>query len=294
MENGRIPAAIVLVGMLVALGGCFAVVSYEQVPEGHKGVEKQWGAVSGNVINPGAHWRIPVRDTIQMVEIRERTYSMRGEDSIEVKSANGTRHEVDVTIRYHVDEQEVDSFVSQWGDLGTAEQRIIRPTVRSTLRDEGSAQFSTTIFTQDGRERLEEAVTEALREDFDGKALVLDAVQIRQVSIESQALQDELNSREQAKIAEERARREVEVARQEKRQREIEAQADAEVIRIKGQALRDNPEVLIDRYIEALRNGNTIYVPTGSGDEGGVIPTFDIGQNIGNGNTTTGNTTATP
>ena len=53
----------------------------------------------------------------------------------------------------------------------------------------------------------------------------------------------------------------------------IEAEAEAEQIRIKGEALRQNPEVLDLRYIEALReNDNTIYVPA----EGGVTLTRDV------------------
>ncbi|MEF8974352.1 MAG: hypothetical protein V5A15_05630 [Haloarcula sp.] len=53
----------------------------------------------------------------------------------------------------------------------------------------------------------------------------------------------------------------------------IEAEAEAEQIRIKGEALRRNPEVLDLRYIEALReNDNTIYVPA----DGGVTLTRDV------------------
>jgi hypothetical protein len=53
----------------------------------------------------------------------------------------------------------------------------------------------------------------------------------------------------------------------------VQAEADAEAIEIRGEALRENQVVLQQRYIEALKEGETIYVPT---ESGGLTLTRDV------------------
>jgi regulator of protease activity HflC (stomatin/prohibitin superfamily) len=50
----------------------------------------------------------------------------------------------------------------------------------------------------------------------------------------------------------------------ERHQKIVQAEADAKAIEIQGEALKQNPIVLEERYIEALKEGETIYV----GEEG--------------------------
>jgi len=99
LQAGAVGVAMLLV--FAILGGLLA---YEQVPEGHVGVEKDWGAVNGDVLNPGANWIVPIMQGVQNVEVRDRTYTMsatRGEgervgaDAITVKTADGNSVEVD-------------------------------------------------------------------------------------------------------------------------------------------------------------------------------------------------------
>ena len=58
-------------------------------------------------------------------------------------------------------------------------------------------------------------------------------------------------------------------------QKIVQARADAEAITIRGEALKQNEIVLQQRYIEALKEGETIYVPT---ESGGITLTRDVGS----------------
>lgn len=252
--------AILAVIIGVVLVGSFAL-SYTQVPEGHTGVEKELGAVTGNQYDAGAHLKLPWK-SVKTIECRPRTYTMsdaEGEgqkggrqDAVVVQSVNGTTHRVDITIRYHINCANSTSFVSEWNNEQQMEQRLIRPTVRSQLRDEASSIQTSRIYTANGRKKLQASATTVLTEQFGDQAVVLEAVQIRDVTLPKQ-YQKELTKKEKSKVKITRKRHEIEVEKKEAKRKRIEAQADADVIKIRGKALNNNPIVLRDRYIKAIK-----------------------------------------
>jgi len=277
LQAGAVGFALLLVISLV--GG---VMAYEQVPEGHVGVEKDWGAVNGDTLKSGANWIIPVQQGVQNVETRARTYTMsatQGEgekargDAIDVKTKNGNSVKVDITVRYRIKGESADRFVSDWNNEEQMERRLIRPTIRTVLRDEASGLATTgdgAIYTQDGRIALEDTARSALEKDFEGEPIVLEAVQIRNIELPN-SIDQTLNQKEQAKQQVQVEKQKVQQAEQEKQRRIVEAEAEAEEVRIaaeadanatriRGEALDEHPIVLEQQYIDALKNGETIYV----------------------------------
>ena len=256
-------ATLVVVATL--LGG------YHQVPEGHVGVQKSFGAVTGDELSPGAHLIVPVKDSVQDVEIRPRTYTMantQGEgdnpgraDAVTVQTINGTTVDIDITVRYRVQRDGPATFVSQWRTVGQAERRLIRPSVRSQLRTEAAGIQTSEIYTQQGRERLAAAAQGKLRSAFDGEALVLEEVQVRDVNLPD-SYDQALNEKEIAKQRVQKKKFEIEQARREKQRQEIRAEADARVIEIRGDALRSNPIVLRQQYIKSIDASDKIILAT--------------------------------
>lgn len=292
-----IAVGILLVGLV--LGG----LSYNQVPEGHEGVVTEFGAVTGETRNSGAQLVVPIQQGIQNVETRPRTYTMsntEGEgnqaspDAITVKTVNGSSVDIDVTIRYRIDPEQADGFVQTWNNERQLERRLVRPTVRSVLRDEASSLQTTgetAIYKTSSREQLGRVTRAALREAFSSEPVILEAVQIRNVGLPEdidQALDEKEEAKQRVQVEEERIKQEE--ARAE--QRRVQAEAEADVIRIKGESLRDNQIVLQERYIEALQDGSVFVV--GSGQEGGVPLIIDANTDTNTTTTTTptGNTTA--
>lgn len=274
-------AILVPVVLLSAIGG---VLAYHQVPEGHVGVETEWDSVTGHIDSPGANWKIPIAQDIQDVEVRPRTYTMaesvgEGEkaqknDAIEVQTVNGSTVDVDVTIRYRVDADQADTFVEDWSNVDQAEQRLMRPTVRSEMRDEAASVKTSEIYTSEGREALAQAAHQALDDEFEDEPLVLEAVQVRKVN-----LPDEIDrALDEKEIAKQRAQVETERIEQEEARAEqarVEAQGEADVIEIQGDALRSNEIVLDSRMIDAYDEG-TIFVT--DGDQGIMLDGTQAGQ----------------
>ncbi|MDG5775881.1 prohibitin family protein [Haloarculaceae archaeon H-GB2-1] len=257
---------------MALIGGGLA---FETVDEGHVKVVKNQGAVTGTALKPGWLFITPFVESTVTIPTRPQTYTMShqsGEgtkatkdDSIRVLTNDGLQVDVDVTVRYRVTAATAPEFHSRYRNMETAEIRLIRPTVRSTLRTQGGNLDVTNIYTGEGQTALRKAVRNALVQQFDGSGLTLEAVQIRNVRLPS----DYAKSIEQKKIKQqkiEEAQYEIKVAQKQKERKKIEAEAEATKIRIKGKGLRNNPEVLQLRYIEALKsNGNTVYVTGDSG-----------------------------
>ena len=298
-----IAASIVFVIAVAAvlLGG------YHQVPEGHVGVQKSFGAVTGEEPEPGAHIIVPVKDSIQNVEVRPRTYTMadaEGEgdrakksDAVTVQTINGTTVDIDITVRYKVEAADASGFVEVWRTVGQAEERLIRPSVRSQLRDEAAGVQTSEIYTNGGRERLSEAAQRKLESAFDGEALVLEEVQVRDVDLPT-SYDEALNDKEIAKQRVEEKEFEIQQAERDKERQEIEAEADARVIEIRGEALRDNPVVLKQQYVQSIDDsdkvilatddeGTPIILQTG-GSSGGNTSSADVGFSNSTTNATSG------
>jgi len=268
---GRVAAlAMIPIVLFSSIGLVFA---YHQVPEGHVGVETEWGAVTGNVDDPGAEWKVPFMQGIQDVETRPRTYTMSqttGEgdksraDAISVKTVNGTTVKVDVTIRYRINDSEADEFVEDWNNERQMEKRLIRPTIRSELRDEAS-DIQTTggsgIYTRQGREALATTARTALESEFADEPIVLEQVQIRNIDLPDQidaTLDEKEQAKQQVEVEQERIRQEEARAEQAR----VEAQGEADVIATRGEALSENRIVLKARQIEAYDSG-TVFVTEG-------------------------------
>lgn len=271
IQAGAVGFALLLIISIV--GGAMA---YQQVPEGHQGVEKNWGAVSGNTLEPGANWIIPIQQDVQNVEVRPRTYTMtnsKGEgerkdaDAVTVKTANGSSVDVSITVRYSINDEQADQFVTVWNNEKQMEKRLIRPTVKTNLQDEGSSLQTTgpgSIYTNEGREALRQTTKKALENEVKNQPITIEAVQIRAIDL-PEAIDETLDKKEQAKQQVEVEKQQVKQAEAEAEAQIVRAEADAEAIEIRGEALEENPIVLKQRYIEALKEGDTIYVPTESG-----------------------------
>lgn len=289
--------AVILAPLLIIslFGGALA---YHEVPAGHIGVEKEWSAVNGEVHESGQAWTVPVKESVEVYSVQPRTYTMsktQGEgskaqhDEISFKTVGGIEGTADITVRYRLedDPESAKKFARDWETLGRAESDLIRPTIRSSFREEAGGISPDEIMTESGRIQLEDALNEALSKEFQSESLVLEAVQVRRVTITDKQYMQSLREKKQAEKQLEVEQVQIEKEKKIAQQKEIQAEADAEVIEIKGESLRNNPSVLQLRYIEALEKGEAIYV----GADNGLTLTKEVknGSDSGGNSTDDGN-----
>lgn len=249
--------AVVLVIAVVGLIGL--AVGVETVDEGETKVVKDKGAVTGEMYEPGWHVHNPATKSTVTIPTRPQTYTMSGNpwegetdnvDSIQLYTNDEQQANVDVTVRYRVQPEKAPEFHSEWNNIGQAETRAVRPVVQSVVQAEGSSLNARELISKDGRQLLAEQTQTALEEE-NIAGVTIESVEVRDIH-----LQPEFAAQmEQVEVENERARQKV-----------IAAEADAEAYAIRGEAIRENPEVLTEQYIEQLDRTDTIYIPTGQED----------------------------
>jgi len=262
-------ALIAVVALLLLAAPVAGLLAWEPVEEGNVKVVKKWGATTGTVFEPGAHLINPVSQSTVSLSVRPRSYTMssrsgegatRGDDAITVLTQDGLRTDIDVTVRYRVDASQAVTFYQNYRTLGTAEERLIRPSIRSVLRTEAGRLPVTVIYTGEGQTQLKAAAERELGEEFAQDGLILEAVQVRNVELPSEYAQ----AVEQKEITEQRRQQkqdELAVEELEAERKRIEAQGNADANRILAESLSE--EILAQQYIERLDQADTVYIPVG-------------------------------
>lgn len=279
------------VGIIVLMLVFAATGVFYTIDSGERGVVTRNGDVQ-NSVGAGLHFKIPFIDDVTRYDVRSTAYTMsskQGEgnnamrdDSIDALSSEGMELNIDSTIRFHLEPSSVENTYTSVGvDKASVVDKIVRPTTRAAFRSCASKYKGLQIYSTQ-RDAFETCVTENIEGQFKDYGVTLEAVQIRSVNLPKSVVES-INEKQASEKRLEKKQVEINIAKKNKEKAKIEAQAEAERIRIKGEALRDNPQVLQLRYIEALKNGNTIYVPS----DGSMTLTKELED----GNTT--NTTAT-
>nr|WP_049916911.1 prohibitin family protein [Halogeometricum pallidum] len=284
-------ARMALVGgiaLLLIAAPIAGLLAWEPVEEGNVKVVKRWGATTGEVFGPGAHFVNPVSQSTVPLSVRPQSYTMssqQGEgtqagrdDAITVLTEDGLRTDIDVTIRYRVDAGNAVTFYQQYRTLGAAEERLIRPSIRSVLRTEAGRLPVTDIYTGEGQTRLKQAAEKELGAEFAEAGLILEAVQVRNVELPAQYAQ----AVEQKEITEQRRQQkqdELEVEKLEADRKRIAAQGEADANRILSQSL--DQRILTQKYIDKLDQTDTVYIPVGGDGYPQFVRSIEPGSNAG-------------
>ena len=271
-------APLLLAGLAIAaLSQSFVVV-----PAGHVGVVfNVLGGVQPTPLGEGLRVVIPGIQSVILYDARLKEVTLAkgrapagastsGEDAITARSKEGLEIGVDVTVQYRIKREEAPQLHRNLGP-GYLETLIV-PQIRSKVRDAvGLFNAAELISTQ--RTQLEAAVTKELRENLDAQHIELVSVLLRRIDIPpsvaqvieekqtaEQQVQVEINRRQQAEIAAQRA---VIQAKGERDAAILRAEGEARAIRLRGEALRQSPEVIQLTVAEKLApNIQTIMIPT--------------------------------
>jgi regulator of protease activity HflC (stomatin/prohibitin superfamily) len=279
--------------LLVVAAPIVGLLAWSPVQEGNVKVVKKWGATTGTTFEPGPHFINPVAQSTTSLSVRPQSYTMssaQGEgeksgrdDAIRVLTEDGLRVDIDVTVRYRVDQSEAVAFYKDYRTLATAEERLIRPSIRSVLRTEAGRLPVTEIYTGEGQTRLKQAAEEELGTEFGDAGLILEAVQVRNVELPAEYAK----AVEQKEITEQRRQQkqsELQVEELEAQRKKIEAQGEAEANRIISRSL--DQRVLAQKYLDTLDETDTVYIPVGDGGYPQFVQDIDAEPQTQSGNVT--------
>ncbi len=181
------------------------------------------------------------------------------DDSLACLTSDGLPVTVDVSVRFHIDPDEVWRLHQ---DLGPAfVDKVVRPQTRSAVRM-AFGEFSVTDVYSGRRQAIVDRITRDLREEFKGNYLILDEVLLRDIRFPPE-FQKAIEDKQVAQQAAQQMVYELDRARSERQQRIIEAQGEAGAIREKAAALAQNPQLVQYEYVHRLPSNTRVLVTDG-------------------------------
>ena len=244
---------LAVVAFLIILDGLVSV------PPGHVGIiyDRGRGVLVDKELPEGLHLKIPFWQVSYLMDVRTQEYTMSvtpgegavfSDDSMTAPTADGQTVKVDATVLFHPDRDKAADIFQSIGPNYV--QKIVRPVSRSQIRAV-IANYSAIDVYAVKRAEAEIRINEVIKELFAEKEIVLERVLLRHIAFSTEYA----SAIEEKQVAEQRIQK-AEYQRQEaeklKEKKIIEAQADAEAIRLKGQVLNQYPKVIQFEFVQKM------------------------------------------
>lgn len=243
-ENGvgvrAFPAAI---GAIVLFVWIFAIMpAFGQVPTGHTGVVLSFGGVTGETKSEGLYVVKPFVENVILMNTQKQTYQAKDVDAAS-KDLQSVRSNVD--LLFSLDPSRVTEIYRSLGQDYVS--RVILPSVEEVMKANTSGYEAERLITN----RL--AVKSGIDNDLETR-LAPYGIRVEQVNITNFSFSKEFEQSIEAKVVAEqlglKAENDLKRIRTEAEQKIATAQAEAESIRLQGQALRDSPDLVQLRAVE--------------------------------------------
>lgn len=221
--------AIVAIVALVVAGA-----SYHIVPPGNRGVSITMGKVSPNMLPEGLNFKMPFVTRVENVEIRQKTTGGQAQ----VFSRDLQNIEIAYNVLYRIPEGKVVELFQQFA--GEPFQSLVEPRLQEALK-QTTANYRAEELVM-ARDKVKAEVLGHLQSAL-GDLLTINDLTITnmQLSKDLEAAIEQKVIREQEALAK---KFELDKAMKDAEITIVEAKAEAESVKIKGEALKTSPEVV--------------------------------------------------
>ena len=248
--------------IISAVVGVFALIIlinilsfFTIIEPGERGILVQFGSIK-DIYQPGLHFQIPLINSVIKLDVR----TQKKETEVNAASANLQSIHTIVALTYHIDPGKVDSLYRQ---IGTEyEDRIISPAIQESVKA-ATAQFTAEeLITK--RPLVKEEIKGKLSERLEKSFIVVDDFSIVDFNFSedfNKAIEEKQTAIQEASKAENDLKR-IQIEAQQKIET---AKADAESIRIQGEALKENNNLIQLKMVEKWN---------------GILPTYLLGNGV--------------
>ena len=280
-------AVVALIIFLVIIFNSFVIVN-----AGNVKVLTQFGRTTGVVFNPGFHMKVPFIQSTVNYSTRQVTYetSDSSESStanfrdfvIDTTSSDGQQITLKYTIRFSIDSKQAVWILNNIGTMDDLVEKVVKAESRSISRNIPKKYTAAQLYSK-GVFDVQEEILTTLKDKFAKNGVIMDDFLLRKIDFTAQYF----NVLEEKQIAQERIVVEKNILEQEKIKKEqviVQAQAEAEQITIKGEALKLFPQIIQLEFIQKMSpNINWGILPEG------VLPFLDLAKISGGFGDTTQN-----
>lgn len=243
------------------------------VDTGASVVLKDWTGVVAEdaVTTPGVHAKAPWQSSIPWdIKNQDATFTGDGSTShngqqvagaeITIIDKDGISAPMDIQVLFSIKADSVVDLTRGYANQDDFEIKVVENDIKSIPRDVASTFTTVQMFEE--RTRLKAEIAEALEKAWAKKGVIVDNVNlhgIRYPEDVQQRFKDAQNAQTDLLKAETTAQTAITTAEGEASAAIARATGEAEANRLMSESL--TPQVLQQRYIDALKNGNTIIVP---------------------------------
>ncbi|MDH5508335.1 MAG: SPFH domain-containing protein [Anaerolineae bacterium] len=303
-----------LIAVTVVLNVISAGLFFISASESGVVVTNAAGGVRPEPLESGLKWVIPYWERVEIYPVGRQTYTMSiaheegqksGDDSVEARTADGQVVKVDASVIFEIEVDKV-VYVHRKYQHDYLE-KLIRPLARGIIRDAVS-QFAIEEVYSSKRLIVNNMISDELARKLAEEGFRLSDFVLRNIAfseeyaaaIEQKQIAEQLA--QQAHFVVQQREQEAEQARQvaqgeadavviraegaakarvidataEAESRLIQAKAEAEALRLLGEAIAENPDVLLLEYIQKLADNITVMLLPS--DNPFLLPLPDLGQ----------------
>jgi prohibitin 2 len=252
------------------------------VQAGNVRVLTQFGKTIGRTYEPGLHIKIPfVQNTVnystrqvtyETSDNPETSHALYPDYSVDTTSSDGQQIQLKYTIRFSIDGKKAEWILNNIGTMDDLVEKVVKTEARSLSRNIPKKYTAAQLYSEQVFD-VQQEIGSTLDPIFTESGIILDEFLLRKIDF----TEEYFNVLEEKQIAEERIVVEQNILEQEKIKKEqviIQAEAEAKQIEIKGEALREYPQIIQLEFIQKLSPN----ISWGILPESGVIPFLDIGK----------------
>lgn len=235
---------LLIAGFLVGVLAVFILVfawPFGTVGAGERGVLLRWGAVTGNVLNEGLYVRVPVMDSVVIMDVKiQKEEVVATAASKDLQTVNSK-----VALNYHIDPTRVANIYQEIGVNYNV--RLIDPALQESVKSTTAKYTAEELITR--REEVRDAIKAHLVEKLQPRGILIDDFNIVDFQFSAsfdQAIELKVTA-EQSALA---AKNKLEQIKFEAEQQIAEARGKAEALRIESAALQSSPQILELRALE--------------------------------------------
>ncbi len=232
------------------------VNSFRVVSAGTVKVVTRFGRVTGRMLDPGAHFVLPLMETTITYNTKKVTYEASDQPkiskatytdlSVDTTTKDGQQIEINYTVRFSIEPKKAGWIANNIGTEADVVEKIVKTDTRIHARNIARGFNAADLYTGNIAE-MQKAVEDFLRPIFEENGLLLDEFGVRGITFTD----DYISAIEAKQIEKERVITEENIARQEdfrKEARIIKAEGEAEEQRLQRETLND--ALLMKMWIE--------------------------------------------
>lgn len=215
--------------------------SYAVINPGERGMKVRLGHIVGSSLNEGLAFKVPFIDTIYKFDVKTQKLTAK-----ETAASNDLQTvQLESSINYHINP----TFVGKlYQDVGLGYRTvIIEPAMHEALKASTAKFTAEQLITQ--REKVKETAFSLLKERLNINNIILDNLSITDLDFSqsfNQAIELKVTAEQQALAA----KNKLSQIEFEAQQKVSTAKADAESIRLQGEALKQSPELVKLKAVE--------------------------------------------